>query len=342
MQQQQLRNIIDNTLVPHTAFQMASSRLEQCFMSADGASEPISIAIVGESRTGKTRALEEFSVAHPAQRQNDGLCVPILRAKAPSQPTVKGLVEVMLRALKDPRADKGTEQARTARLMELVKGAQTRAVMIDEFQHFYDKGTHRVIHHVADWLKTFVDDAKVVLIVAGLPTCMSVITQNEQLAGRFLSPIRMPRFDWTDDEEREEFIAILAAFNEALSRHFEVPRLDTEEMGFRFYCGTGGLMGYLTKLLRCAVWNAVDAKREKIALRNLDEAHMQSVWDKKGLSSIPRPFGREFSTAPTEELLRIVSSIGTATQPAPTRRGRRASQPVEGASSALGKRRQKN
>ena len=314
MKEEQLRNIIDNTLVPHTAFTMAGSRLEQCFRSADGASEPISIAIVGESRTGKTRALEEFSALHPAKRQEDGLYVPILRAKAPSQPTVKGLVEVMLRGLRDPRADKGTEQARTARLLELVKGAGTRAVMIDEFQHFYDKGTHRVIHHVADWLKNFVDDAKAVLVVAGLPTCMSVITQNEQLAGRFLAPIRMPRFDWLDDEQREEFVAILGAFNEALSEHFETPKLDSEEMSFRFYCSTGGLMGYLTKLLRCAVWNAVDAKREKITLRNLDDAHAQSVWNQKGLSAVPRPFARDFSTAPTDAILESAASIGTASE----------------------------
>jgi hypothetical protein len=162
---------------------------------------------------------------------------------------------------------------------------------------------------------------------------MSVITQNEQLAGRFLAPIQMPRFSWENEEEREEFIAILRAFNGTLSEHFETPRLDSDEIGFRFYCGTGGLMGYLTRILRTAVWNAVDSKQRKITLRNFDEAHTQAVWNQKGLSSIARPFARDFLTEPTEDLLRKVSSIGTAAQPDPVTRRRRTSLPLKDASS---------
>ena len=324
MKKEELKHLIDNTLVPHTAFRAASLKLEQCYSSAEGSSEPISVAIVGESRTGKTRVLEEFAVKHPSERGREGLHVPILRAKVPAKPTVKGLVEVLLRGLKDPRADKGTEQARTARLMELFVAAETRVVMIDEFQHFYDKGMHRVIHYVADWLKNLVDDAGIVLVVAGLPTCMSVITQNEQLAGRFLAPIRMPRFNWEDDEEREEFIAILDAFNETISEHFDIVNLAAPEMAFRVYCGTGGLMGYLTKILRTAVWNAVDLKRKKITLKDLAEAHTQSVWNAKGFSSVPAPFSTQFSTEPTPELLSKVSAIGVPVQPeSATRRRRR-------------------
>jgi len=78
--------------------------------------------------------------------------------------------------------------------------------MIDEFQHFQDKGSRRIMHHVADWLKILVDDSKVALVVAGLSSCGAVISQNEQLAGRFLSPILMPRFDWKIDNHREEFV----------------------------------------------------------------------------------------------------------------------------------------
>lgn len=323
MKPEQLRRIVDNTLVPHSAFNGASDKLEQCFRSVTGASEPISIAIIGESRTGKSRLLEEFAAKHPAERRSDGLHMPILRAKAPSQPTVKGLVEVMLRALKDPRADTGTEQARTARLMGLIAAVETKVVMIDEFQHFYDKGTHRVIYHVADWLKNLVDDTKVVLVVAGLPSCTSVIHQNEQLAGRFLAPVSMPRFDWTDGEAREEFIAILGAFNEALSEHFELPRLDSDEMAFRCYCGTGGLMGYVTKLLRTAVWNAVDSKHKKITLRDLAVAHRESVWNQELLSSVAEPFSRAFQTLPSPDVLEKVSRIGTAAEEIPSARRRR-------------------
>lgn len=304
------RFIIENTLVPHSAFNNVVSCIEQCFKYSDGASEPICIAVVGESRTGKSRALEECCASHPTRRETEGLIVPILRVKTPSKPTVKGLAELMLRSMSDPKFHVGTENTKTTRLQILMKNTGVRMVMIDEFQHFYDKASHKVMHHVADWLKILVDDSKVALVVAGLPSCNAVLEQNEQLAGRFLTPVVMPRFDWRTEDHREEFTGILGAFQESLGGVFEIPELDSPEMAFRCYCGTGGLVGYLTKFLRQAVWNALDAGTKTISLEHLAHAHKESVWGRDGLKDIVSPFARGFSTMPSEALLEKVRSIG--------------------------------
>lgn len=304
-----LKTIVESTLVPHTAFENATQRLEQCFSYA-GASEPVCIALVGESRTGKSRALEECQARHPPVRESAGLITPILRVKTPSKPTVKGLAELMLHAMKDPKAYSGTENAKTMRLQTLMINTGVKMVMIDEFQHFYDKGSHKVMHHVADWLKILVDDAKVVLVVAGLPTCRAVIDQNEQLAGRFGAPVFMPRFDWNVTDHRDEFIAILGAFQESLGGAFDLPALNDPEMSFRCYCGTGGLIGYLSKFLRQAVWNALDANTKTIGLPDLLLAHEQSVWAEDGLAGMVSPFDRRFSTTVTKDSIARVQRIG--------------------------------
>lgn len=316
------RNIVETTLVPHTAFEEATQRLEQCFTYANRASEPICIAVVGESRTGKSRALEECFDRHPKMRGTEGLDVPILRAKAPSKPTVKGLVEIMLRAMNDPKFGAGTENVKTLRLQTLMENAGTRMVMIDEFQHFYDKASHKVMHHVADWLKILVDDSKVALVVAGLESCRAVLEQNEQLSGRFLSPVFMPRFDWRDYDQRDEFIGILGAFQDSIGAHFDLPALDGTGMAFRCYCGTGGLIGYLTKFLRQAVWNAIDANSKTIGLPELLQAHDQAVWAKDGLLSLASPFSKGFTTEPSDELLAHIKRIGTPLAPLPIPRNR--------------------
>lgn len=313
------RSIIENTLVPHTAFREASTRLKQCFEYAEGAAEPICMAVLGESRTGKSRVLEECYAEHPSRRDADGLTVPILYVKTPSKPTVKGLAALMLQAIGDPRWHAGSEIEKTNRLRTLMRNANTKMVMIDEFQHFYDKASHKVMHHVADWLKILVDDAKVALVVAGLPDCRAVLDQNEQLAGRFLAPVTMHRFDWKLEEHRAEFIGILAAFHEAMSEYFDVPELHAPELAFRFFCGTGGLMGYLTKLLRQAVWNALDEGRRAVTLEDLARAHQQAVWKRESGGSTMSPFSRDFNTSPTEELLAAVMALGT---PAIENRGR--------------------
>lgn len=309
-----VRNIVENTLVPHTAFESARIRLEQCFDYAQTTSEPICIALVGESRTGKSRVLEECYANHASIRDSAGLNVPILRVKTPSKPTVKGLAELMLRAMEDPRFDAGTENAKTIRLQTLMKHSGTRMVMIDEFQHFYDKGSRKVMHHVADWMKILVDDSRVALVVAGLPTCRAVLDQNEQLSGRFLSPIVMPRFDWRVAEHREEFIGILGAFQESLGQHFDIPCLDSAELAFRIYCGTGGLIGYLTKFLRQVVWNALDHSYKSITLEQLQLAHDEAVGALSDLPGALNPFHRDFIPAAAEDVLAKVRSIGLPKQ----------------------------
>lgn len=313
------KHIVGDTLVPHTAFEKASSRLEQCFHYASGTQEPICIALVGESRTGKSRVLDECCFKHPKARDANGLTVPILRVMTPSKPTVKGLASLMLDALGDPKFDSGTEIAKTRRLVKLMRETRTRMVMIDEFQHFVDKGSRKIMHHVADWLKGLVDDCQVALVVAGLPTCRAVLDQNEQLAGRFLSPIIMPRFDWHIDVHREEFIAILASFQESIATEFDMPPLNGNEMAFRCYCGTGGLIGYLTKFLRQAVWNALDANTRTIGLKDLLRAHEESVWSKDGLLSLPSPFSKGFAAnQPTDDLIARVMTIGVPIEPIPS------------------------
>ncbi len=320
---EKIRNIVESTLVPHTAFENALRRLEQCFMHAEHALEPICIAVVGESRTGKSRVIEECAENHPTVRRPEGLTIPILRVTTPSTPTIKGLAEAMLDAMQDPRAATGTEFQKTKRLKKLMVEAGTRMLMIDEFQHFYDRMSNKIMHRVADWLKIMVDETKVALVVAGLPSCRAVLRQNEQLAGRFFAPLVMPRFEWTQPEHRVEFIAILEAFQESLVRYFQLPALHSEEMAFRCYCATGGLIGYLTKFLRRAVWNAMDAGADRITFEDLRRAHEEAVLMEDGPGSATSPFARDFSLESTERLLESIRAIGTRPELPPERTTRR-------------------
>lgn len=315
------RNIVDRILVPHTQFGLAVKRIHQCLASVKGAAEPICLALIGESRTGKSRVQATVAQDYPSQRTKEGLVVPILRARTPSKPTVKGLAQLLLRVLGDPLWEKGTEIALTERLRTLLIGARTQMLMLDEFQHFYDKTSRKVIHHTADWLKILVDETRVSLLVAGLPPCMAVIKQNEQLAGRFQAPITMPRFDWNNDVHREEYFAILSAFNGELSKHLDMPDLASDEIAFRIYCGTGGLIGYVTKFLRQVVWNALDTSGRIVGLEQLSQAYKESILTEE--RSAVDPFQRGFAVESHVAALAKAALIGTAQEEPATPRLRR-------------------
>lgn len=306
-----LYNIVDQILIPHTAFNVATNKIQQCIRVAECSIEPICLAVIGESRAGKTRILAHIEGKYPRQRLDDGLRIPILRVSTPANPSIRGLAEEILASIGDPRPDKGTVKNMTGRIVTQVRESGTRMIMVDEFQHFYDKEKKVVKHHVADWFKELVDKCKAALVVSGLPSCQAVLNQNEQLMGRFLAPIYIPRFDWKNDVLREEFIAILEAFHIGLNK-FDLPRLNSDEMAFRFYCATGGLMGYLAKILRQAVWNALDADTHRITLEDLARAYQESVYKDEKASYLPKAFDRGFILLTSEELHVRVSKIGTA------------------------------
>ena len=103
-----LASLVDRTLVSHAPFQAAVREIETCFEFAREASEPICVALIGPSRTGKSRVLDVCERQHPKVRREDGMYVPILRVTTPSKPTVKGLAEVLLEGMGAVDATRGT------------------------------------------------------------------------------------------------------------------------------------------------------------------------------------------------------------------------------------------
>jgi Bacterial TniB protein len=308
-------NIVERMVIPHTAFAEARQRIEQCFAFSAAKAEAEGLAIVGESGTGKTSVLKSFQANHMPTRGPDGMEIPILYASVPPMPTVKSLAGVMLAALNAPDCERGTENEKSRRLRILMRETGTRMVMIDEFQHFYDRGKRQIMLHVADWLKVLIDETRSTLVVAGLPSCRVVINENEQLARRFMASIQLPRFSWTDPRQRGEFISILEEYHNQIAKDFKVPALHSDEMAFRFFLATGGLMGYLSKLLRTTLRDAADRKRVSITLEDLNLAHARAMWFDPTVQEQLKPFERGFRGEATVDALDRASRIGTISEP---------------------------
>lgn len=92
---------VDQILVPHDMFQKAKLRIDTHLIAAQHYQEPTCIAVVGEARTGKSRLLEYITKEYKKYRTPEGLVVPVLSIRTPSKPTVKALVEILLREIGD-------------------------------------------------------------------------------------------------------------------------------------------------------------------------------------------------------------------------------------------------
>lgn len=309
-QKEELRFRIDKILVRHTAFESVLQRIQRCYDGAINGADPTCLAIIGESRTGKTRALECFENKYPRFRVDEGKKVPILKIKVQSKPTVKGLVTELLHGLEDPLyGKKATENEKTHQLICQLRNAETKLIFLDEFQHFIDQGTNKVQHHVTDWLKMVVDDTRVGLVVAGLPSSIAVISKNDQLVRRFQAPAILKRFNWLDQDDQNEFRSILYNIQNNLMP-FSMPEMDSEEMALRMYVASGGLMGYVVKTLREATSLALQSGSMAITLDTLGEAHHLAIMDK--VEGYEAPFSSTFNFTPTEQAIKTVLRLSDA------------------------------
>lgn len=304
----ELRTFIEGMLVPHDAFINATKYLDQGFDVAETIRDSIGLFIIGESRTGKTRLLEDFRAAHSAYRTQEGLIVPVLHVEVPSKPTVKGLVSEILSVLGDPLADKGTEQQITRRLLKYLKRCKTRVLILDEIQNFVDKSAgFSVIFHMSDWLKSLLNQAKIVIVIAGLPYGDAVFGKNEQLRGRFTNFIHLPRFDWKDNDLRNQFLGLLDGFTELLRQQFHTVDLGSDEMAYRMYLASGGLTGYVFNIIRLAAWNVIDEERTSITIEDLDIGYQRFV---SRMDQFPiSPFSKKFNLT-DGNALEMASRVG--------------------------------
>ena len=313
--QQQPNHLVERILIMHDSFQKILNRLEQCFQYADGATEPMCVAVLGESRTGKSRVIEEFCNRHKDVRTPEGIFRPVVRLRTPAKPTVKGMAELMLTAMGERYDLGGTEQKKTAQIKRLLRSCGTRAVVIEEFNHLVDTASGKVAFHATDWLKEIADARNIMLCVSGLESCRKAISLNEQLAGRFSKPMILPRFDWRSDADRREFKSIIGAFEAALKHEYHMPAFTSDSMAFRIFCATGGIIGYVSKLLREVVLAAVRDNRSIVTLEDLAEADKVASWDASLFERGFNPFDRDFPISEKDQendaLLHQVAQIGT-------------------------------
>lgn len=246
--------------------------MADCHEHSKIAAEPECLLVTGPTGAGKTTLATLYAARHPRRIGDGGVEAPVLIASIPVPATAKSLVTRLLVALGDPLAERGTTVGQTVRLVRLVRECGVELIILDEFQHFIDRDSNHVLSTVANWLKDVLNETNVPLVLMGLPYSDVILRSNEQLERRFGRRASLDPFGWETADDRTEFRTLLTHLDRALPLD-RTSHLGDAEIAYRIFCATGGVLGFVMKLVRRAMALAVGRSREALDLALLAEAY---------------------------------------------------------------------
>jgi hypothetical protein len=273
-------------------------KIRHCHQYSKIAAEPECMFISGYAGTGKTTLYEYYEQQHPRTIDENGVNIPVLSAAVPQRATEKTLVSELLSRVGDPASERGTTYNQTSRLKMFISDCAVELVLLDEFQHFVDKDSEKILKNVSDWLKNLINATRKPIILIAQPYAEQVLdaSGNEQLQRRFLLRETLEPFGWTENEEhspkiksdkKNEFRAFLASVDEQLPFNRR-SNLSDPTIAFRFYCGTNGKISKVMAIVRKATELALNASLEAIDLNVLSEAYEERL--QKTQTDRPNPF----------------------------------------------------
>lgn len=234
--------------------------IDQCLLSGLCDTEPKSMYIAGDPGAGKSFLVEEY-IKRTAKGDQTGDS-PFLSVSLASRATPKTVSEIVLSALGDPftaRSNNGSLQHRLARL---IHARQKTMIFIDECQHLTESGTAHAISIAAEWLKSLITLTKIPIIALGQETGADFL-QDPQLNRRFGYRESIEPFSLDT-----EFAEVIRSLDDALPLAAESPLLYID-MIEPVWTATGGVMFFLTRLIKAAAFCAIEKGRESITRQDL-------------------------------------------------------------------------
>jgi type II secretory pathway predicted ATPase ExeA len=256
----------------------ALEAIEQCHQHAKVSGEAEGLLIQGETGAGKTTLYRRYIRDYPHEINEDGTIARVLYATVPVPATVKSLVTKLLSAIGDPAAERGSQVSQTNRLKRYLAACGTELIILDEFQHFQDRDSRKILKTVSDWLKVLMDETGVPVLLVGMPYSHTILDSegNEQLQRRFATRINLDPFGYVTSEERTAFRKFLKAIDNKLPLA-EPSNLADPDIALCFSEATDGVVAHVMKLVRRATVIALESGMERLTLEMLALAYEQRL-----------------------------------------------------------------
>lgn len=245
---------LNKVVIEHPRMSRAIKRIDKCRQMSKSAREPECMLVIGQSGVGKTTIKDHYLSKNPPKETKNGTIVPVLAVTTPVLAKMDTIAAAILASLGDPMPYEGKLEAKTKRLYALLKRCRVELIFLDEFHHLIDRDKAKVLRNVSDWLKNFISETKIPVVLMGLPSCQQIIDSNEQLRRRFSSQLNVGRFEWRKPR-RPELKKFLSVLQENLPIESTVD-FGSDDMAQRFWGATNGNISRIIKVTKGAVFIA--------------------------------------------------------------------------------------
>ena len=274
----------NNIYATYPLFIQVLEDIDRCHHSPEikGDDDPDCLLLIGPTGAGKTTIYRTYAQNYPRRETDEGSIVPIVYTSIPAPATVKGLVEAILKKLGDPLYNKGTTTNQTSRTYDLLAACQVELILLDEFHHFIDRESNKVLKNICDWLKNLIINTGIPVVLFGLPESETIMTvDNWQLSRRFNyrhTLIPFPR----NDSGMQLFREFLSQIEGQLPLE-EESGLAEKSLSERIYYATDGTIGHVMTLIRKGTTLAIENDLNRLDLEILNIIYHKHLRHEKSL-----------------------------------------------------------
>lgn len=251
--------IANQVYANYPLFHLVLTDIDRCHYSPKikGKDDPDCLLLVGNTGSGKTTILETYLESYPRKDTDDGSIVPVMYTLIPPPASVKGLVTNMLEKLGDPLYEKGSTIVQTIRLYRLLNECKVELIILDEFHHFIDRESKKVLVTLCDWLKSLIVNTKIPVVLFGMPISENILkVDNWQLSRRFNYRHNLVPFP-QDEAGLNLFRGFLSEIEGQLPL-LGKSNLAGKSLSERIYYATDGTIGHVMTLIRKGATYAIE------------------------------------------------------------------------------------
>lgn len=263
---------VKRIVIEHPKYKAIYKRIEETHLFSLGSSQADGVFLTGISGVGKTTLLKDYTERFPRKVVDGTSIVPILYFKVPVGATPKAVASQILYELGDINFDKGTQVQLTTRIFYFVERCKVEMIIMDEFQHLIDRDTEHVLNKASDWIKTFLEEVNIPVLLCGMPEAEKIFIRNKQLDRRFCIRESLEPFNYRTRDEQNEFRTFLKVIDNELP--FQKPaNLANPKLAEKIFYATKGVPFFVLKILEEATVEAAKNGMDLITEFELYEAY---------------------------------------------------------------------